>query len=35
MDKIFLIDGIPYDWQGIGMIECDLDPNKETVEVVE
>jgi len=34
-NKIYLIGGIPHDWQGIGMVECDLDPKKQTIEVVE
>lgn len=32
-NKVFLIDGVPHEWVGIGMVECKPDPLK-TVKVV-
>ena len=35
LNKVFVINDIPHEWVGIGMIECELDPKKEAVKVVE
>ena len=34
INKIFIINKIPYEWQGIGFVECDPDPKKH-IEVIE
>ena len=32
--KIFVINKIPHEWQGIGFVECDSDP-KNQIEVID
>jgi hypothetical protein len=32
--KIFVINEIPYEWVGIGLVECKPDPKK-NIEVIE
>lgn len=35
LNKIFIINKIPHEWIGIGMVECDIDNKKEQIVVEE
>lgn len=34
INKVFVINKTPHEWQGIGMVECNSNPKKE-IEVID
>ena len=34
-NKQFIIGGICHEWVGIGMVECNIEKDKEQIEIVE